>query len=127
MGSLPFFCILLRVCLKLTLPIFKYSEEFTGKATWAFNNLCEKVFIDASYYLLVIYPLTMLLVVSLEIIRVCLKLICLPFLKKARTLDYLNSIYSHPIICPFVVMYFIATHILNLSRHYYCVKSSKST
>ena len=61
------------------------------------------------------YHFTVLLIVTLEITRVYLKLVCLPFPNKAKTLDYLNSIYSSTIFCPFL-LYILLLHIFKISQ-----------
>ena len=112
MGSLPYFFYLL---------LSLYEIGCTASLNIWKNSLVKPRITFMEKYL-IMYHITMPLIVTLEITKVYIKLVCLPFLHKARTLDYLNSIYSHPIFCPFVVIYFIDTHILNLSRQYYCVK-----
>ena len=61
------------------------------------------------------YHFTVLFIVTLEITRVYPEFVGLPFPNKARTLDYLHSIYSSTIFCPFL-LYILLLHIFKISQ-----------
>ena len=63
------------------------------------------------------YHFTVLLIVTLEITRVYLKLVCLPFPNKARTLDYLNSTYSFVLFC---YIFYCYTYVKSLKTVLLC-------